>query len=376
MNLFADEGVDRPVVERLRQDDHDVMYVAELAPSIPDEEVLREANGRSAVLVTADKDFGELVFRQGAMHSGVVLLRLAGLDERDQGRDRRRGLPGPCGGTYGRVHCHLAWSGSYPASAMTLSEGPVRVTLRPAIAPLTTIVNLLLLAAPLVAQAQPAAPPPGRLWRVGILFQSSPPRGARGGPYWEAILQGFRDLGYVEGRDLTFEVRYADGDVTRLAHLAQELVRLPVDVIMTPGTGIPAAMAATTTIPIVMLTSSDPVGKGQVQSVARPGGNVTGMTIAFDRVLVPKRLQLLKEAAPKVSRVGHLTTSSALRPPGEPDIHETVLVAARELALNVVFVPLDAAAQLDTALATITRERADALLLDSTGPHNMLNGCV
>lgn len=79
MNLFADEGVERPVVERLRQDGHDVVYVAELAPSITDDDVLREANGRNAVLVTADKDFGELVFRQGAIHSGVVLLRLAGL---------------------------------------------------------------------------------------------------------------------------------------------------------------------------------------------------------------------------------------------------------------------------------------------------------
>jgi putative ABC transport system substrate-binding protein len=128
-------------------------------------------------------------------------------------------------------------------------------------------------------------------------------------------------------------------------------------------------MAATTTIPIVMLTSSDPVGKGQVQSVARPGGNVTGMTVAFDRVSVPKQLQLLKEAAPKVSRVGILTTSSALRPPGQPDIHETVLDAARQLALTVFFVPLDAAAQLDTALATIIRERADALLLAATGPN-------
>ena len=79
MNLVADEGVDRPVVEQLRQDGHDVVYVAELSPSLPDDEVLQQANARSAVLMTADKDFGELVFRQGLMHSGVVLLRLAGL---------------------------------------------------------------------------------------------------------------------------------------------------------------------------------------------------------------------------------------------------------------------------------------------------------
>ena len=85
MNLFADESVDRPVVERLRQDNHDVVYVAELAPSITDDEVLRTANDRSAVLVTADKDFGELVFRQGTIHSGVVLLRLAGLANATKG---------------------------------------------------------------------------------------------------------------------------------------------------------------------------------------------------------------------------------------------------------------------------------------------------
>jgi predicted nuclease of predicted toxin-antitoxin system len=79
VNLVANEGVDRPVVERLRQDGHDVVYVAELSPSITDEEVLQQANARSAVLLTADKDFGELVFRQGLVHFGVVLLRLAGL---------------------------------------------------------------------------------------------------------------------------------------------------------------------------------------------------------------------------------------------------------------------------------------------------------
>jgi predicted nuclease of predicted toxin-antitoxin system len=79
VNLVADEGVDRPVVDRLRQDGHDVVYVAELSPSAADEEVLRQANAQSAVLLTVDKDFGELVFRQGLAHSGVVLVRLAGL---------------------------------------------------------------------------------------------------------------------------------------------------------------------------------------------------------------------------------------------------------------------------------------------------------
>jgi predicted nuclease of predicted toxin-antitoxin system len=85
VNLFTDESVDRPVVERLRGDRHDIIYVAELAPSITDDEVLRQANRRGAVLMTADKDFGELVFRQGAVHSGVVLLRLAGLANETKG---------------------------------------------------------------------------------------------------------------------------------------------------------------------------------------------------------------------------------------------------------------------------------------------------
>lgn len=79
MNLLADEGVDRAVVERLRNDGHDVLYVADLSPSITDEEILQQANDRGALLVTADKDFGELVFRQARVHGGVVLLRLAGL---------------------------------------------------------------------------------------------------------------------------------------------------------------------------------------------------------------------------------------------------------------------------------------------------------
>jgi predicted nuclease of predicted toxin-antitoxin system len=85
VNLFADESVERPVVDRLRQDNHDVVFVAELAPSITDDDVLRDANDRNAVLVTADKDFGELVFRQGAVHAGVVLLRLTGLANATKG---------------------------------------------------------------------------------------------------------------------------------------------------------------------------------------------------------------------------------------------------------------------------------------------------
>jgi len=101
MNLVADESVDRAVVERLRQDGHDVVWIAELAPSIADDEVLREANDRDALLLTADKDFGELVYRQGRVHGGVVLMRLSGLANATKAenvaevfRDRAAELPG------------------------------------------------------------------------------------------------------------------------------------------------------------------------------------------------------------------------------------------------------------------------------------------
>jgi putative ABC transport system substrate-binding protein len=162
---------------------------------------------------------------------------------------------------------------------------------------------------------------------------------------------------------LAIELRSAAGDLARLPDLAHELVRLPVDVIMTSGTpGIRAAMAATATIPIVMMGSTLPIQRGFVQSVALPGGNVTGIAMVFDAGRMAKQLQLLKEAAPKASRVGILTFS--LRLPGEP-----VRAAARQLGLTVFNVHLDAAAQLEPALATVTRERADALYVDSTGPN-------
>jgi putative ABC transport system substrate-binding protein len=239
--------------------------------------------------------------------------------------------------------------------------------LRPTIARLIAIVGVLLLAslaAPLVAQAQPAAPPSGRLWRVGILFQQETGRG----PYLEAILQGFRELGYIEGRDLTIEIRSAAGDLTRMAPLAHELVRLPVDVIMTAGNqGVRAAIAATTTIPIVMPSSAYPVEGGWVRSVAQPGGNVTGMAIAVDRGKWGKQVHLLKEAAPRASRVAILTSSPALRP-GEPDILKPTLAMARQLGVTVFPAFLDSAAQLETTLSTVARERADALWVDSTGP--------
>jgi putative ABC transport system substrate-binding protein len=146
-----------------------------------------------------------------------------------------------------------------------------------------------LLWAPLAAHAQQ----PGKLPRIGLLRPGSPPD-----PYVDAFRQGLRDLGYVEQQTITMEYRWAGGKSARLPLLAAELVHLNVDVIVTQGeVATRAVKEATSTIPIVMATSGDPVGAGLIASLARPGGNVTGLSsVAPD--LTGKQLQLLKEAVP------------------------------------------------------------------------------
>src|SRR5262249_32471691 len=126
----------------------------------------------------------------------------------------------------------------------------------------------------------------------------------------DAFRQGLRQLGYAEGKDFVIEYRYADGKLDRLNELAAELVRLKVDVIVTPGpTPTRAAKAATTTIPIVMTQDPDPVGNGFVASLARPGGNITGLSSLAPEIS-GKQLELLKETVPKLSRVAVLGTST------------------------------------------------------------------
>jgi len=159
-----------------------------------------------------------------------------------------------------------------------------------------------LLAAPVVILAQPAT----RVYRLGILFLGS----GSGGQDLAAIRARLGELGYVEGRNLVIESRYAGGQSERLLALAAELTGLSPDVIMTITT--PAAIAAkkaTDRIPIVMAGSADPVGQGLVTSLARPGGNVTGVTNSLGDGFVAKQLQLLKEAAPNVARVAVLMTN-------------------------------------------------------------------
>jgi putative ABC transport system substrate-binding protein len=148
---------------------------------------------------------------------------------------------------------------------------------------------------------------PTKILRIGFLIATSPSVNA---PRLAAFKQGLSELGYVEGKNVVIEYRYAEGKLDRLPELAAELVRLKVDVIVTAGPAdTRAAKKATSTIPIVMTFDNDPVGNGFVASLARPGGNITGLS-TLDPELSGKRLELLKEVVPKLSRVAVLGSST------------------------------------------------------------------
>ncbi len=215
---------------------------------------------------------------------------------------------------------------------------------------LTLALSLLL--APLVADAQPAAKVP----RIGLLFTGDPARL----PQLEGFRQGLRELGYVEGQNIVIELRAAEGRYERLPQLAAELVSLKPDVLVAAAT--PSAIAArdaTRTIPLVMIAVGDPVGAGLVSNLARPGGNITGVSL-LNVEFSGKRLQLLKEAVPNASRVAALWNS---RNPLEGAILKATQAAAA--ALGVTLLPLDVRRpeHLPSALAATTKQRADALIV-------------
>ena len=208
---------------------------------------------------------------------------------------------------------------------------------------------LALLAAPLAAGAQR----PQELRRIGYLH----PGIGRLPGFYEILREGLRGLGYVEGRNLVIESR--SGDEAQLAELATELVRLNVEVIVTPGVATSAAKRATETVPIVFSFSGDPVEAGFVKSLGRPGGNMTGITwLAFE--LVGKRLELLKEAVPRVSRVAVLANPAH---PGEQrELGETERTA-RAIGATVQYQQVRTTTAFDAAFDDIVRNSADALLV-------------
>jgi putative ABC transport system substrate-binding protein len=174
----------------------------------------------------------------------------------------------------------------------------------------------------------------------------------------EAFRQGLRDLGWIEGQNITIEWRSAAGSDERVPELAAELVRLKVDVIIAAGLhAIWAAKHATTTIPIVMVGGgADPVAMGLVASFARPGGNLTGLAIAPAEVLSEKQLELLKEAVPGVSRVAVLWDPAATT----QDLLRAMEGAARSLAVQLLFLQVRGADDFEGAFDAATRERAAA----------------
>jgi putative ABC transport system substrate-binding protein len=212
-------------------------------------------------------------------------------------------------------------------------------------------------AAPLGVEAQPAA---DKVPRIGYLTGNV----ATSLHMRDAFLQGLRDLGYVEGRNVVIESRDAEGKPERLVALAAELVALKVDVIVAPGTlAALAATGATTTIPIVFPTVGDPIIDGLVESLPRPGGNVTGLTNLTVGELIGKALQLLKEALPRTSRVAALTQSGAAPAQTASEVVTRTKAAARALGVAVDFVEIRQSEDLDTAFAEMTRKRADALVV-------------
>jgi putative ABC transport system substrate-binding protein len=196
-----------------------------------------------------------------------------------------------------------------------------------------------------------------RIPRIGFLGATS---AADSASRVDALRAGLRNLGYVEGKNIVIEFRWAEGDSDRLAVLAGELVRSGVDVIVTTGaSGALAARSVTTTIPIVLGAAGDPVGVGLVASLARPGGNVTGLTIVAPEV-TGKRLELLRVAVPRLTRVAALWNAGAAVSASELLEAEA---AARALGMQLISVEVRDMDRLDSAFLAIVRERAQAVIV-------------
>ncbi len=223
------------------------------------------------------------------------------------------------------------------------------------IALILTLAVGILLAAPLAAEAQQA----GKVYRVGFMWDSL---GMFPGAI-EGFRGGLRDLGWVEGQNIVVEYRWSEGRFDRLPDQAGELVRLKVDVIVAPSSiYAEAAKRATSTIPIVFVSHADPIGSGHVASLARPGGNITGLALMMTETNA-KGLELLKEAVPGLSRVAVLWDPAT--PSHKPGLN-AVEVMGRALGLRLQTVAVRSATEFDSAFSAIIRERAGAVLVLST----------
>ena len=218
---------------------------------------------------------------------------------------------------------------------------------------LMLILALAILAVPLTAEAQQ----PKNVPRIGFLSAASASSiSARS----EAFRQGLRELGYVEGQNLVIEYRYAEGKLDRLRELAAELVRLPVDVILSAGPTVTRpAQEATSTIPIVMAFDSDPVGSGFVASLARPGGNITGLSTLSPEI-TGKQLELLKEIVPTLSRVAVLGNSLTA---GNAQVLRETETTAQALRVQLQYIDMPGLKDIEPAFRDVSQARADAILM-------------
>jgi putative ABC transport system substrate-binding protein len=211
---------------------------------------------------------------------------------------------------------------------------------------------------PLVARAQQRQRPA----LIGYLAATP---AAFNKPYGDAFREGLRDLGYVEGKNIVIEARFADGDNDRLPALAAELVRLGPDVIVTYATGVTAVQRATSTIPIVMATQGDAIASGIVTSLAHPGGNVTGSTF-FEPELMSKRLELMKEVIPSMNRSGVLLVGD--NPMNGPILRE-MEVTAKALRLELQTFEMQKPSELESAFLAWANNQIGGLIV---GDHGIL----
>jgi putative tryptophan/tyrosine transport system substrate-binding protein len=222
------------------------------------------------------------------------------------------------------------------------------------------VIHFLLFAMLFVLYLSAHAQQPKNNPRIGFLLAVSPSTiSAR----IEAFRQGLRALGYVEGKNIVIEWRSSEGKADRLSALAAELVRLNIDVIVSGGPPpTRAAKQATATIPIVMGYDDDPIGSGFVESLAHPGGNITGLATLAPEIS-GKQIELLKEIVPKLSRVAVLGNASQ---PGHPQALREINLAADALRVQIQYLEIREPKDIETAFQAATKERADAVLVVTT----------